>query len=497
MVLIIAAALIGLLSYVLIRRKTAHPISSSPAIQSQVKPASLKTIAVLPFKAVSADSRNESLEMGMTETLITHLSNLRQLSVRPLGSVRKYVDPQQDPVKVGQELRVDAVLDGSIQKVKERVRVTVRLTTVHDGASVWAEQFDEEFTGIFDVQDSIAEKVANTLRVKLDGGEKERLTRRYTESSEAYQLYLQAQYLWDNRTKENRQKMSDYYHQAIAKDPRFALAYVGLATLQITLVGDNQAPYKRVKSEIAANLARALELDPELAQTRNLLAEVKYQFDYDWVEAEKEFRKAIELNPNVPSIRLAYGWYLMSLGRFDEAASEMERAQELDPHSIVINRARGRLLYYRRHFDQAIQHFQRMLDAEPHLAMNHWVLAEAFEAKGMYAEAIEHNAQASLKAGADEESISQYKELFRISGWRSCQEKALEQLLNSKGYVSPNRVAKLYARLGQLDEAFIWLNKAVDERASGIPNLKVDPGFDNLHADARFAKVLQRMNLTP
>jgi tetratricopeptide (TPR) repeat protein len=435
--------------------------------------------------------------MGMTETLITHLGNLRELSVRPLGAVRKYVDPQQDPVKVGQELKVDAVLDGSIQKVNERVRVTVRLTSVKDGRTVWAQQFDEKFTHIFEVQDSISERVANTLRLTFEGTEKDRLTKRYTENSEAYQLYLQAQYLWDNRTRENRQKMCDYYEQATEKDPKFALAYVGLADLQITLVGDNQVPYKKVKSEIAANLAKALELDSELAQTRNLLAEVKYQFDFDWAEAEKEFRKAIDLNPNVASIRLAYGWYLMSLGRFDEATKEMDRAQELDPHSMVINRARGRLLYYMHRFDEAIKHFQRMVDAEPGFPINHWVLAEAYLGKGLYAEAVEEFAKAAIVAGADPATVEKDKETFRVLGWHSYLQMHTDRLSQSKGYVSPNKLASFYARLGNKDEAFVWLNKAVDERASGIPNLKVDPNFDSLHSDPRFAKVLQRMNLTP
>jgi tetratricopeptide (TPR) repeat protein len=240
-----------------------------------------------------------------------------------------------------------------------------------------------------------------------------------------------------------------------------------------------------------------LELDSELAQTRNLLAEVKYQFDFDWAEAEQEFRKAIELNPNVASIRLAYGWYLMSLGRFDEATKEMDRAQELDPHSMVINRARGRLLYYMHRFDEAIKHFQRMVDAEPGVPMNHWVLAEAYLGKGLYAEAVEEFAKAAIVAGADPATVEKDKETFRVLGWQSYLQMHTDRLSQSKGYVSPNTLASLYARLGNKDEAFMWLNKAVDERASGIPNLKVDPKFDSLHSDPRFAKVLQRMNLTP
>jgi TolB-like protein/DNA-binding winged helix-turn-helix (wHTH) protein/Flp pilus assembly protein TadD len=491
-VVILVGATISLVGYSLHTRKVVSP--NSETILGPVK-----TIAVLPFKPLSADSRNESLEMGMTETLITHLSNLRQLVVRPMGAVRKYIDPQLDPVKVGQDLQVDAVLDGSIQKVADRVRVSVRLTNVRDGTALWAQQFDEKFTDIFAVQDSISERVANTLPLKLDGAEQQRLTKRYTESPDAYQLYLQAQYLWDNRTEENRQKMFQYYQQAIERDPKFALAYVGMADLQITLVGDNQTAYQEVKSKIAANLAKALELDSELAQARNLLAEVKYQFDFDWVEAEKEFKKAIELNPNVASIHLAYGWYLMSLGRFKEATREMERAQELDPHSMVINRSRGRLLYFMHDFDQAIQHFQRIAEAEPQVPINHWVLAEAYEQKGMYAEAVEEHARAGANVGPGERTSAGDSTTFRDSGWHAYLQMRKDRMMEhiTEGYVSPITIASLDARLGNKDDAFRWLEKGVDERASGIPNLKVDPVFGSLHSDPRWVKLLQRMNLTP
>jgi tetratricopeptide (TPR) repeat protein len=333
----------------------------------------------------------------------------------------------------------------------------------------------------------------------LDGSEQGRLMRRYTQSPEAYQLYLQAQYLWDNRNKLNREKMAQYYHEAIEKDPKFALAYVGLADLQITMVGDNILAYDEIKSQIANNLAKALELDPELAQARNLRAEVKYQFDFDWIEAEKEFKKAIELNPNVASIRLAYGWFLMSAGRFDEATKEMEKAQELDPHSAVINRARGKLLYFSHRFDEAIEHFKRIVEAEPRNPINHRVLAEAYEENGMYAEALREIGQAARANGADEGKITADMKLFESSGWKAYLEKRLERDLDDLKYeyVSPMVIAGEFLKVGRKDEALTWLDKAVETRASGIPNLKVDPIFLSLHSDPRFVRLLSRMNLTP
>ena len=493
--LIILATVIGFLGYRFLNRRAPSQVAN----QNPVSETHLQTIAVLPFMPLSDDSRNESLELGMTETIITHLSNIRQLAVRPIGAVRKYTDPHQDPLEIGRQLQVAAVLDGSIQKVGDRVRVTVRLTNVATGANVWTQQFDERFTDIFAVQDSISERVASTLPQRLDGREQGRLMRRYTQSPEAYQLYLQAQYLWDNRNKLNREKMAQYYQEAIEKDPTFALAYVGMADLQITMVGDNILAYDEIKSQIANNLAKALELDPELAQARNLRAEVKYQFDFDWIEAEKEFKKAIELNPNVASIRLAYGWFLMSAGRFEEATKEMAKAQELDPHSAVINRARGKLLYFSHRFDEAIEHLKRIVEAEPRNPINHRVLAEAYEENGMYAEAIGEIGQAGRANGADEGKITADLELFKNSGWQAYLEKRLERDLDDlkHEYVSPMIIAGEFLKVGKKDEALTWLDKAVETRASGIPNLKVDPIFVSLHSDPRFVKLLARMNLTP
>jgi DNA-binding winged helix-turn-helix (wHTH) protein/TolB-like protein/Tfp pilus assembly protein PilF len=459
---------------------------------------SIKTIAVLPFKPLNNESRNESLEMGMTETLITHLENLKQIVVRPVSAVRKYSDPQQDPIKAGQELQVDAVLDGSIQKAGDRIRVTVRLTNVHNGSTLWIQQFDENFTDIFKVQDSISQRVANSLPLNLNGEDRQRLTKRYTDNSEAFELYLQAQYLWDNRTAENRKRMFAYYEQAIAKDPNFALAYVGMADLQITLVGDNAAPFSKVEPDIRRNLAKALEIDPTLAQARNLLAEVKYQFDFDWAEAEKEFQKAIELNSNAASIHLAYGWYLMTVARFEEASREMEHAQELDPHSMVIYRARGRLLCYMHQPAQAIEHMRRVVDSEPNVPLNHLVLAWAYEDAGMYAQAVEEYIKSSAVAGVPSEIAQRDAEVFKNSGWQGYVRAQRDWLLQRRdGYVSPMRLAGLNARLGDKDETFAWLEKSVDQRASGIPALKIDPVFDGLHSDPRFAKLLQRMNIAP
>lgn len=460
-----------------------------------------RTIAVLPFKPLSADSRNESLEMGMAETLITRLSHTNQIFVRPISAVRKYTDAHQDSVTAGQELETDAVLDGTIQKVGDRLRVTVRLTDIRNGLPLWSQQFDENFTDIFRVQDSISERIANTLRVKLSGSGRESLTKHYTDSPEAYELYLQAQYLWDTKTEENRQKMLSYYQLALEKDPKFALAHVGIAEWQMGLVGSNKASAKEVLPSVRESLTKALELDDTLAEARNLMAEVKFQFDFDWVGAEEEFKKAIELNGNVSSIHLAYGSYLMCLGRFDEAMREMEIARALAPHSRVINRTKGRLLYFSRQYDRAIQHYQHILEAEPNLAVNHWTLARAYEQKGMFAKTVDEEAKSAMidLIGVTPEEIEADKETFRISGWQVYQRKRHERMMRRGKDIrtSPVTIARGFVRLGNKDGAFTWLEKAIDARATGVWGLKVDPAFDSLRSDPRFAKLLRQMNLSP
>jgi serine/threonine-protein kinase len=296
----------------------------------EIQSSPVRSIAVLPFKPLNADSRDESLEMGMAETLITRLSNLKQLVVRPMSAAHKYTELHQDAVKAGQEMQVETVLDGSIQKAGERVRVTVRLIDVSSGASLWAEQFDEDFTDIFKVQDSIAQRITDALPLQLSKQEKEQLAKHYTNNPEAYQLYLQGQYLFHRRAGRGLEASLAYYRQALEKDPNFALAHIGIAVYYLRSTNRKISAQEAIP-QARAGIMRALAFEPTLAQAHNALGELKYQFEYDWTGAEKDFQRAVELNPNVALIRLAYGWFLMSAGRLNEAEAEMEKARELDP----------------------------------------------------------------------------------------------------------------------------------------------------------------------
>jgi DNA-binding winged helix-turn-helix (wHTH) protein/TolB-like protein len=489
LICVLGCGALALLAYALWPRRTATPAARQP----------FRTIAVLPFKPLSAESRNESLEMGMADTLITKLSNINQLVVRPVSAVRKYTDPSQDAVEAGRELQVDAVLDGSIQKVSDRVRVTVRLLSVRDGATLWAGQFDDSSADILKVQDSISERTVKALTLKLNGEEQERLAKRYTDNPEAYQLYLQGRNLWKKRVVDDYKRSLDYYQQAIEKDPNFALAYVETAVSYIKLNGYNALAPEEAYSKARAAVTRALELDDTLAEAHNTLAEIEYQYDFDWSGAAREFKRAIELNPNVASIHQSYCWYLMSAGRFDEALAEIDKAQDLDPRDLIISIVKARVFYFMRQYDRSIEQLRNVLEVEPN-PVAHWSLGKAYEQKGMYAQAVEeYLTDFSLQGIARPEQIDEARETFRAYGWQGYVQKHLGYVNEQakRGYVPPVQIAIDYARLGKKDEALAWLEKTVDAHDSGAVSLKIEPAWDGLHSDPRFVKLLKRTNQVP
>lgn len=468
--------------------------------RSRPQSSAIRSIAVLPFKPLSPDSRDESLEMGMAETLITRLSNLKQLAVRPMSSVRKYSDVQTDSIQAGRDVGAQAVLEGSIQKANDQIRVTVRLIDVNDGGSIWSEKFDERFTDIFRVQDSIAAKVVSALALQLSSLERERLNRHSTDNPEAYQLYLDAQLAWNARRGNHIEDSLALYQQALEKDPNFALAHVGVADAYISLSGGGARKITMQEAEAKArpHILKALEIDDTLAQAHNVLAELKYQYEFDWDTAETEFKRAIELNPNVAWIRQAYGWFLMLQGRFDEATAEMDMARVLDPSSLTINVARGRLYYFSRQYDLAIEHWQRLIASEPNDFTLYFSLIGPYEQKQMYAEVTEAYLKfLSLTGRFPEDGSVKAREAFRRDNWRGFNRQILAtvQEIAKTQPVRCSIFATLHTRLGQKDEAFKWLNKCIDQREPSILQLKVEPTYDPLRSDSRFPTLLNRIGL--
>ena len=458
------------------------------------------TIAVLPFKPLDSTSRDESLELGMAETLITRMSNLHDVVVRPMASVRKYNDTAQDPIKAGEELQANAVLDGSIQKADGRIRVSVRLIDVRTGAALWSEQFDESFTDIFRVQDSIAQRIATVLALRLTRSEQEQLAKHMTENPEAYELYLKGQFHWHRRAEGWIYQSLNAYKQALEKDPNFALAHIGVADANIMLSGHRHITMQEAEANAQPSIERALQIDNSLAMAHNALAELKYQYQYDWRGAEAEFRTAVDLNPNVAWIRQAYGWFLMSEGRFDEANSEMERARQLDPSSLTLAMARGRLLYYSRQYDRAIEYYQDLLTLDVKGGGTRLILMDLYERKGMHREAFEIYIQLRQENGMSAEDVKVLRQEFESGGHTAVLRALLERLDKAAAQgqnVSPSTYADIYTSLGDKEKAFYWLEKVFEMRDVSILQFKIEPANDVLRDDPRYAELLRKIGQVP
>ena len=439
----------------------------------------------------------------MAASIITRLSGIKQIMVRQMNAVRKYTDPNQDIVKAGQELHADAVLDGSIQKAGDRVRVTVRFTNVQTGALIWTEQFDENFTDILKVQDSIAERVTQALTLRLSGDERQQLTKHHTDNLDAYVLYLQGQYLWSKQSGDrvdNQRKSLDFHQRAVEKDPEFAPAYVGISEFYIG-VGNPKLPAVERLQKAKAAVLRALEIDNTLPEAYTALAEIKYQYEFDWSGAEADFKRSIELKPHVAYTHLAYGWFLMCNERFEEAQAEMAKGHELDPGSYALNKTRGILLLFMDQHDEAIKHYQKMREIEPTgIHRNQFTMSVAYEKKGMYAQAVEE----FLEDGRTREYLSTreikaLREVFRGSGWDAFIRMRIN-LLEGKSkteHIEPTTLAGIYALAGQKDLAFAWLDKAIETHDGWMSLIKIQPAYDSLRSDPRYLKLLQRVNLMP
>ena len=459
----------------------------------------LRSIAVLPFKPLVASERDESLEMGMADTLITRLSHIRQLSVRPTSAVRNYTKLEDETMKAGRALAVDAVLDGSIQKSSDRVRVSVRLVRVEPQEVLWSEQFDEKLNDIFSVQDSISRRVTEMLALRLSGEEKSLLTKRYTGNTEAYQLYLRGRYHWNKRTSEGLNRAVAYFNQAIEADPSYALAYAGLADSYCLLpeFGDGLFHEDIAKGKAAS--LKALEIDNSLGEAHISLAYAKSS-DWEWAGAEEEYKRGLMLNPSYATGHQWYSEYLTNVGRLEEALWEIKLAQQLDPLSLTANTRIGVTLYYSRRYDEAIEQLQKSLEFGPDFTLTHIFLYASFYEKGMHRESIPHIVKGFLYFFSTDEKLQIEKSLseaYAAAGRKGLWEKVLDVLNNARkrDYNYSYTIAETYMRLGDKDQAFFWLQKAFELRHPGLAGIKVEPAMDVLRDDQRFVELMRRTGL--
>jgi serine/threonine-protein kinase len=449
----------------------------------------VEIIAVLPFKPIGSGERDESLELGMAESLISKLSG--GLTVRPLSAVRRFGSPEQDAVEAGRALGADAVLDGNIQTAGDRIRVSAALTRTSDGKRLWSGQFVEGTSDIFALQDSISERVAKALSISLGGGG----IKRYTQNVEAYQLYLKGNLHAFRLVGPEVQKGIAYYEQAIAVDPNYALGYVGLANAYRGLALTTDAPPGEVMPKSREAAEKAIALDDSLSDAWAALATSTFWYEFDWQSADQQFRKAVDLDPNNAQAHLFYAHMLSNIGRHDAALAEIGRAKEADPIGLTTNAIYGQILLFAGRTDEALDQLKSVLDMNPDFWLAHLFLSRAYLAKGMLAESVQEASRANSIAGENAESAALAGYGLARSGDTDGARRVLAQLEQraASTYVPKYDLAVLHAGLGENSKALDMLEASYARREPLMVFLAVEPKWDALRAEPRFAALMKKM----
>lgn len=454
-------------------------------------------VAVLPFADLSYEKDQEYFCDGLTEELINALTRINELRVASRTTVFQFKGKAEDIRQLGGRLNVSVVLEGSVRTSGERLRISVQLVNVDDGYPIWSERYDRVMKDIFSVQEEIAQAIVAKLEVGLLPEEKARLTRRHTENLEAYTLYLKGRYFWNQRTKPSLEKAIDYFEEAIGRDPNYAMAYAGLADSYGLLSLYGQLPLSESYPKAKAAADKALEIDPSLAEAQTSRAQITATYEWDFPKALREFRRAIELNPNYGTAHHWYSTVLTEAGRMEEALAEIRRAQELEPVTLTISVSVGLTFYYGRQYDRSIDQAKKALELDSNFALAHRLLAIACEQKRMYAEAIDQNRRWGDLTGDGVKTRVALGYVYALSGR---QKEALEVLEKFRPEETRRKdlapgVAFVHTALGDFDRAFEWLEKAYRNRSGALTTVKVDPRLDPLRSDPRFTVLLKKMGL--
>ncbi len=469
--------------------------SSTRLLKAQVAP---PAIAVLPFADLSHEKDQEYFCEGMAEEVINALAQVEGLRVVSRSSAFQFKGKGADIQEVGEKLHVTTVLEGSVRRAGNRLRIAAHLINVTDGFQMWSERYDCEMKDVFDIQDEISHAIVQALKVKLIGDQQQQLIRRYTDDIEAYQLYLKGRYHWNRRVPGSVGKAMEFFKQALDLDPNYALAYAGLADCYILPGYYAMAAPKDVMPLGKAAALRALEIDPNLAEAHTSLGTIAAVYEFNWPEAEAYFRRALEENPNYSIARYWYGIFALApQGRLDEALRETKKGRELDPLSPAPSSAVGMMICYQRDYDRAIKELQKTLDLDPNFAVGNLYLGKIYYEQGRTAEGIAALQKARDVMGDSPVIIGVLGYYLAESGDREGAQKLLDRLneLAAQRYVPAQPYALIYSGLGENDLAFEWLEKAYGEQSSLLIWLKIDPTFDRLRSDPRCALLLQKMGL--
>jgi TolB-like protein/Flp pilus assembly protein TadD len=485
--IVLAVIAAGLFVFQLIRARSTSS-SAATTITS-------KSIAVLPFDNLSRDPDNAYFVEGIQDEILTRLAKIADLKVIARSSTQRFQNKGDLP-QIAQQLGVANLLEGSVQKVNDRVRVNVQLIKAANEAHLWAEVYDRKLTDIFAVESEIAKTVADTLQAKLTGSEQRVIASRPTENTEAHQFYLKGRFFWNKRTGNDLKKSIDYFQQAIAIDPNYALGYAGVADAYVFLPGYTAGAPRDCYPKAMAAAKKALELDNTLAEAHTTLALALWYYDFDFTQANREFQRAIELNPNYATGHQQYGNNTLSaLGRFDDATAEGKRAVELDPLSLVINADLGMNYHYARRYDEAIAQLRKTLEMDPGYYYAHVDLGQVFAAKRAFDEAISEY-QKARALNDDPFVLGLLGHAYASSGNKREALKILEELkeISRQRYVSMYSFAIVYLALGDKQEALRWLEQCYQDRAGAdIGWIRVDALVDPLRGDPRFEALAEKI----
>jgi serine/threonine protein kinase/TolB-like protein/Tfp pilus assembly protein PilF len=458
----------------------------------------IESLAVLPFTNASADPNAEYLSDGLTESLISSLSQLPNLTVRPRSSVFRYKAKDQDVQKIAGELHVAAIVTGRVMQHGDSLNVSAELIDAKNNRSLWSDQYDRKLSDALNVQREISGEISTRLREKLTGEEKKRLSKDGTDDPEAYQLYLKGRYYWDKRTPESLAKSKDYFQQAIDKDPNYVLAYVGLAEYYYVLPDYTYISIKETNPKLKAAATKALSLDDGQAEAHALLAGA-YDSDFEWASAEREFERALQLDPNNSRTHVLYGLHFVTLGNNDEAMTHFQRAVQQDPLNLNAMTNVGASFLGARRYDQAIAQLNKVLEIDPDYAGAHQFLSLVYEAEAKYDLWLdEMEKTATLNKDADLLAVNKAARLeYAKAGYRAANKRIAEvfQERSKRVYIDPVNIASAYAASDNKDKAFFWLEKALADKSDLLRIVKTAQTFDSLRADPRYADLLRRMNL--
>ena len=485
-VIVIAAVILGVSIWRFLPRKEAAP--AKPGKQS---------IAVLPFEDLSPSKDQEYLCNGMAETLINALTKIKNLWVPARTSSFSFKGKNLSIQEIGRQLGVDNLLESSVQVIGNKLRITANLIQVKTGSHVWSQAYDRQLKDVFAIQDEIAQAIVKALKITLLGEKEASLVKNYTHSLEAYNLYLQGRYFWYKRTDEGMLESAKYFDRAIDIDPAYALAYAGLADTYITLGQWRVAPPKSVYPKAKQAAIKALEIDEGLGEAHASLAMIKRDFEWDWPGSDEEFKRAIELNPNYSVAHQWYSEYLVTVGRFEQAIAEVKRAQELDPLSLVNYIAAAIVFRMARQFDLALAECQKAIDLDPNYGPAYLYRGYSYMSKGIHEKAVLDIKKYLALSRPSPNFQSKLAVSYALAGNKNEALKILGDLMKraDKDYISPMALVDIYQALGAKDEAFLWLDKAIEERAYGIIYLKTSPDYDALRSDPRFDKLLRKIGL--